>query len=101
MKLKYKLILSFLIISLLAGIIAYYGIESNNSFIKAYGMTNDQTIPIIKALKDIKFSSAKIELETFEILDLIPRNPSENEYQEKYNELESEIESYNKSLKEL
>ena len=31
MKLKHKLILGFLIISMLAGIIAYYGIESNNS----------------------------------------------------------------------
>ncbi|HMB45405.1 MAG TPA: MCP four helix bundle domain-containing protein, partial [Candidatus Methanoperedens sp.] len=99
MKIKYKLILGFLIISMLAGIIAYYGMESNNSMKRAYGMTNDQTIPVIKALEDIKFSSSRIEAKTYEIINSIPGNPNKlNESQEKYNELESEIESYNNSF---
>ncbi len=99
MKLKNKLILGFLIISMFAGIIAYFGMESNNSINRAYGMTKDETIPVLNALEDIKYSSAKIELETYEILNSIPGNPNKlNESQKKYDELKSEIESYNNSI---
>src|SRR4030067_1335907 len=98
MKIKHILIVSFLVISMLAGIIAYYGIESNNSIRRAHGLTNDQTIPAIEALKDVKFASARIEIKTYEIINSISGNIYDNKSNYKYNELELEIELYNNSF---
>ena len=83
---------------MLAGIIAYYGIESNNSIRRAHGLTNDQTIPAIEALKDVKFASARIEIKTYEIINSISGNIYDNKSNYKYNELELEIELYNNSF---
>lgn len=99
MKLRYKLVSGFLIVVIFVVVIAYYGVASNNSIERAHEKTYYETVPVIKALEDVKFASVKIESKTYEIINLIPGNPNKlNEFSKKYNELESEIEYYNNSF---
>jgi hypothetical protein len=100
MKIFYQLTFGFLLVSLLVGVVAYFGITTTESIGNAYNPVGVDIIPTINALEDLKFEGLRIVSSTHETISAL----SENKTGGTQSEIESEqiatgTENYNTSIK--
>ncbi|VVB87199.1 Methanogenesis regulatory histidine kinase FilI [uncultured archaeon] len=74
MKIFYQLTLGFLLVSLLVGVVAYFGITTTDSISNAYNPVGVRIIPTINALDDLKFAGLRIVSSTHETITVLSEN---------------------------
>ena len=72
MRILYKFILGFLLISLFVGLQAYIGYNGANSIEQKYNQVTEETLPVIENLNTIRFAGLNIIQATNEILRISP-----------------------------
>jgi PAS domain S-box-containing protein len=76
-KIRYKLILAFVAISLLTLVVGALSTRLNSTVRNEYDKIVDQTVPVIEALEDLKFAGLRIVSSTSEYLVIAVRVPGE------------------------
>ncbi|MCX9012706.1 MAG: ATP-binding protein [Candidatus Methanoperedens sp.] len=100
MKIILKLTMGFLAISLLVGIVAYFGISATESIQRAYSTAYEETVPVMQTLEDLKFAGSDITVSTEVFISLLSNNHTENTTIEREDEeLSLAIEDYNNTFK--
>ncbi len=106
MKISTRLILGYLLVGLLLGSVSYVGFSTINTIKSGYHDVEEQTVPIIIALHDLRFRSERIATVTSEFVFIITeaevegKEVSAEEIAHEELELELAKERYNGALKE-
>ena len=66
MQVRQKMILGFMFVALLGGFIGYFGFRSITIIHGEFEKLGGETIPVVKALEDLKFASLRIISSTSE-----------------------------------
>jgi signal transduction histidine kinase len=66
MQVGQKMILGFMFVALLGGVIGYFGFRSTNIIHGEFEKLGNETIPVVKALEDLKFAALRIVSSTSE-----------------------------------
>jgi len=96
---RQKLIIGFFIVSLLVILVAFFGIYSTDSIHIAYKAYGEETLPVIRALTDMKIAGLKIIASTHEFIHFQSEYGTSAPTGEKeYQDVLSGVESYDKAF---
>ncbi len=100
MKIIHKLTLGFLLVSSLVVVVAYFGVSASDSIHNAHYAVEEETIPTIKTLDDMKHAGMIVMMSTHEYIYISSENRTESALLEaEYERIASGKELYARSFK--
>jgi len=75
-KILFKLLIPFFLVSLLVSVVAYFALDAERSVGTAYIGVGEETIPVIEALDDMRFAGMRIVTSTHEYYSILSENKS-------------------------